>query len=137
MELQKLDMEINMLEINNKPLQGIIKSGIILRKGEIAQLYIEDNAVVIGRSDGICPVGVVIQTWKFGRILNNPEAPSAEVEFRSFSGETDVTYPVNAMLFASKNGLLTTKRESSNNPSVGMVSEGPTAGSSALKFIWF
>jgi hypothetical protein len=47
MESQKLDMEKNMLEINNKPLQGSIKNEIILRKGEIAQLYVENNAVVI------------------------------------------------------------------------------------------
>src|ERR1035437_658882 len=126
MESQKLDMEKNMLEINNKPLQGSIKNEIILRKGEIAQLYVENNAVVIGRSDGSCPVGMVIQTWKFGRILDKPDAPSADVEFRSFSGETDlyetdVVYPVNATLFCSKNGLLTTSRAEPFNPSVGMV----------------
>ena len=73
-----------MLEINDKPLHGEIRSGTILRKGEIAQLFVENGTVVIGKSDGACPIGMVMTVWKFGRILDKPDAPSVDVEHRRF-----------------------------------------------------
>lgn len=50
--------------------------------------------------------------------------------------ETNQQYPVNANLYVSENGFLTTRRPSSIHPAVAMVTAPPTAFNSMLEFLW-
>jgi hypothetical protein len=120
-----------MIQINNGPLRGPVKSGVHLVRGEVAQLTVENNEAVFTRSDGSFPIGMVTEAWADNKV---------DVEFRRCHGETDVyetseIYPVNANLYVSKNGRLTTKYESPNHPAVAMVIGPPTNGNT-LRFMW-
>jgi hypothetical protein len=50
--------------------------------------------------------------------------------------ETNQRYPVNANLFVSEAGLLTTRQPSANHPAVAIVTGPPTAIFGTLEFIW-
>lgn len=51
--------------------------------------------------------------------------------------ETNVQYPINAPLFVSEVGLLTTRKPSQLHPSVAMVTAPPTPLNSMIEFLWF
>lgn len=51
--------------------------------------------------------------------------------------ETNVQYPINAPLFVSEVGLLTTRKPSQLHPSVAMVTAPPTPLNSMIEFFWF
>lgn len=50
--------------------------------------------------------------------------------------ETNQRYPVNANLFVSETGLLTTRMPTPNHPAVAMVTAPPTSLQSSLELIW-
>jgi len=50
--------------------------------------------------------------------------------------ETNRRYPVNAPLFVSESGLLTTRRIADDFPAVAMVTAPPTSITSSLEFLW-
>lgn len=50
--------------------------------------------------------------------------------------ETNQRYPVNANLFVSETGLLTTRMPSPNHAAVAMVTAPPTSLQGSLEFIW-
>jgi hypothetical protein len=145
-----------MLEINDGLLRGAVKPGVIFRKGEVAQLAVEDcengeftiknaklsfamenSKIVYDKSNGSCPIGMVVKTFED----HGGFQVGIEVEFRRFSGETDVYdvsahYPISAALYVSENGRLTTKKKS-GIPNVGVVIESPGVSGGSLKFLWF
>lgn len=51
--------------------------------------------------------------------------------------ETNQRYPINANLFVSEQGYLTTRQPSPEHPSVGMVTGSPTAIFGSLEFLFF
>lgn len=65
----------------------------------------------------------------------------ATVWFQRFIGQTSMfesnqRYPLNANLFVSENGLLTTRRPSEKHPSVALVTAPPSALHSMLEFLY-
>jgi len=50
--------------------------------------------------------------------------------------ETQQRYPINANLFVSENGLLTTRKPGDTYPGVALVSGSPTSTHRLLEFIW-
>ena len=50
--------------------------------------------------------------------------------------ETNQTYPLNANLFVSELGLLTTRQPTDKHPSVAIVTSPPSAIFSTLQFMW-
>jgi hypothetical protein len=56
--------------------------------------------------------------------------------FQTDKYETNQRYPVNAILFVSENGLLTTQQPSEEHPGVAVVTGPPTALYSTLEFCW-
>lgn len=51
--------------------------------------------------------------------------------------ETNVRYPINANLFVSEAGLLTTRQPSVDHPSVALVTGSPNAIFGSLEFMWY
>ena len=50
--------------------------------------------------------------------------------------ETNQRYPINANLFVSESGLLTTRQPSANHAAVAMVTGSPTSYSNNIEFLW-
>jgi hypothetical protein len=50
--------------------------------------------------------------------------------------ETNQRYPINANLFVSEEGKLTTRQPSPNHPGVAIVTGTPTSVFSSLEFLW-
>lgn len=120
-----------MLEIdNNNFLNFKNRDGVTLKKGNIVQLYVENNEVFFDKSDGIAPIGIVVGTNLSG---------FTNVEYRrkvyiTDQYEPDTILVINANLYVSKRGLLTTTRENKNNPCVGMVIK--KINEVMFQFIW-
>ncbi len=134
-----------MFEIKSNYPQFQVSKNVKLSVGDIADLQIEDNQVVVTKSKGVAPIGFITSVFADGsnpvNSWNNPAVLTATVEFRRFVGYTDQyettqVYPTNAHLYVSEAGLLTTRRPSENHPSVGMVIQGPSPISAALQFLW-
>ena len=51
--------------------------------------------------------------------------------------DTRERYVVNATLFCSSDGLLTTAQATPNHPGIGMVTGPPSAISESLEFLWY
>ncbi len=101
------------------------------KAGMIGQWAVHNDEVVIGLSDGSCPFG----------ILDDGPSVGVRVHFARRIYITDVyeedrIYPVNANLYVSKNGKLTTRQEAPENPSVGFVIGPPSSTNLNLKFFW-
>jgi hypothetical protein len=56
--------------------------------------------------------------------------------FQTDMFETDQRYPLNALLFVSSRGRITTSQPSDEYPAIGMVTGAPTASFSTLEFLW-
>jgi len=56
--------------------------------------------------------------------------------FQTDMYETRQRYPLNAILFVSENGKLTTSQPNDNYPGIAMVTGPPTAAFSTLEFMW-
>jgi hypothetical protein len=56
--------------------------------------------------------------------------------FQTDKYETNQRYPLNAILFVSPNGMLTTEQPSEEHPGVAIVTGPPTALFSTLEFEW-
>jgi hypothetical protein len=123
-----------MIEIYDGPKQyyHTIKSGIDLKVGEIVQLAVENNKIVIDRSDGSVPLGYICRIFDDGR---------AYVEFQRSMLRTDMyepseLYAINANLYVS-NGLLTTRRIDNNRPAIAIVTKPPSPTDPNLGCLWF
>lgn len=57
--------------------------------------------------------------------------------FQTNQYETNRQYPLNANLYVSEKGFLTTRRPSDIHPAVGMVTAPPSALNSQLECLWF
>lgn len=126
-----------MFEINTNHPSFPISKNTKLSFGDIVQLMIEDNMVVLTKSDGTAPIGFV--TSINGYV--NQDRDRATIIFTRFYGQSDQyettkVYPTNANLYVSEDGLLTTNRPSGLHPSVGLVVQGPSPINSALQFLW-
>lgn len=123
-----------MIEIYDgaKQYYHTIKSGIDLKVGEIVQLIVENNKIVIDRSDGTAPLGYICRVFDDGR---------AYVEFQRSMLRTDMydpseLYPLNANLYVF-NGLFTTRRMGNNSPPIAMVTKPPSPTDPNLGCLWF
>jgi hypothetical protein len=56
--------------------------------------------------------------------------------FQTDKYETNQRYPLNAILFVSENGLLTTQQPSDEHPGVAIVTGPPTALFSTIELLW-
>lgn len=56
--------------------------------------------------------------------------------FQTDKYETSANYPVNANLFVSETGLLTTRQPSANHPAIALVTGPPSALSGFLEALW-
>lgn len=50
--------------------------------------------------------------------------------------ETNQTYPINANLFCSETGMLTTRQPTIDHPGIAIVTGSPTSVFSSLEFLW-
>jgi len=57
--------------------------------------------------------------------------------FQTDQFESNQQYPVNANLYVSENGILTTRRPSTIHPAVAIVTAPPSAFSSMLESMWY
>lgn len=58
--------------------------------------------------------------------------------FQTATFETNCSYVVNASLYCSENGMLTSRRPSTYHPAIGMVTAPPSPiGNSMLECIWY
>ena len=132
-----------MLEIDNKlPIFQLGKDSDI-KDGDIVQLSIENNSIVLIKSDGQSPIGWVkkILTANYSTLIRD-DILFAEIIFTRFFGytdnfESDQIYPTNANLYVSSNSKLTTKKYHSNQYPVGMIISSPTKEKSSLRFLWY
>jgi hypothetical protein len=108
-----------------------------VKPGMIVQNYVIDDSVVLGISDGSCPFGIVnsYSETPFLSAIDN-----VDIYYQSDIFLTDIydeshRYPINATLFCSKDGIVTTKQEHSNQKSIGMVIKPPVNGN-FLEFLF-
>lgn len=103
-----------------------IKTGSKLEIGQIAQLVVEGNKIVIEKSDGTAPYGIVTNI-ESNPFLSRDRAwvsiDRALVTTDQY--ETSEPYPLNANLYVS-NGLFTTRRPTEKHPAIAMVVGPPT-----------
>lgn len=57
--------------------------------------------------------------------------------FQTDQYETSQTYPVNANLYVSENGLFTTRRPSNIHPAIAMVTGPPSPVNPLLEILWY
>lgn len=133
-----------MFEIdNNLPVFQVAKN-VKIRRGDVVQLAVEDNQVVLIKSNGLAPLGFAISVFADleYNVYPNTDVLHARVEFKRLSVSTDnyekyCIYPVNSNLYISDSGLFTTNRPSEKHPAVAMVLEPPSATINSLKLLWF
>ena len=113
-----------------------------IKIGDIGQLTVKNNTVILTKSDGKSPLGIILKKVKIvdkkTRIIKRHAAKllfsRCELETNNF--DSKVRYPVNAPLFVNENGQFTTTQIESR-PAVGMVIHSPTAINQQLQLIWF
>lgn len=114
-----------------------------VKKGDVIQLTVENNAVCLIKSDGTAPLGFLTKKIKIvDKKTRAIKRYVGEVRHGRSIWETDnfdvrQRYPINANLYIDQNGMFTTVRSTEQHPAVGMVLCPPTAESSALQLIWF
>jgi hypothetical protein len=58
------------------------------------------------------------------------------MRFQSDQIESNQVFPLNANLYVSENGLLTTRKPSKDHPSIGFVTMPPSSVSPLIEAIW-
>lgn len=134
-----------MLEINNNLPEFSVSKNSKVSLGDIVDLTVEGNQVVVVKSKGISPIGFVTRLYTDLSLpensMTNREFITASVEFRKITGRTDLyetnqLYPISANLYVSEAGELTTRRPSPVHPVVAMVIQGLSPMNSVLHFMW-
>jgi hypothetical protein len=110
----------NGLQVANYPVRDIE----VIKPGMIVQNYVIDDSLVLDVSDGSCPFGIV------SCCVNKN---SINIYYQSDIFLTDIydldyRYPVNAALFCSEKGIITTKQNHSNQRGIGFVIKQPIQG---------
>ncbi len=113
-----------------------VKTGSKLEIGQIAQLVVEGNKIVIEKSDGLAPYGIVTV------IEADPFLPRdrawLSVERAIITTDQFViseAYPLNANLYVT-NGLFTTRRPTEKHPAIAMVIKPPTVIDINMQCLW-
>lgn len=113
------------------------ENDVELKIGDVAQLYCTQNETFIKKSDGMAPLGIVMDIY-YDRVTIN--CGRQIINTKNF--DVRHPYPLNANVCINPEGQFSTMVETSKYaeskiPSIGMVIKGPTAQCVELTLIWF
>lgn len=113
-----------------------------LKKGDVVQLFNENGSIYLKKSDGQAPIGILNRKIRIVNKKNRTvKRRIGEVVFSRCILQTDnydpqQSYQLGYKLFIDQDGRFTTKQPSNTSPSIGWITNCPTADNQLLQLMW-